>query len=161
MRTRWALVGVGVIGALVAAAVVALVMVRTESVPSQEETAQAEIVQWWADARGPVTRFETALTDTQEAVEAFDSEKLRTACQQMHDVTAVDIRQHLPAPVPELTTNLEAAVEDGHSAAHMCLAAAAGSMNSYAGEFPATLEQAKRRLDHALHIVDEAVPQGL
>ncbi|AMO63127.1 Uncharacterised protein [Mycolicibacterium phlei] len=159
MRTKWALAGVGVIVALIAAAVVAVVLVRTESVPSQEEQARAETAQWWDGARGPVTRFRTALADTRDAMDTYDAEKLRQACQQMHDATAVDIRQHLPAPNPELTSNLEAAIEDGHQAAHMCLSAAAGSMNSYVGEFPATLEQAQRNLDNALRLID--TPKGL
>jgi hypothetical protein len=52
---------------------------------------------------------------------------------------------------------LTAAAEDVHAAAHMCLSLAAGSQNTYNGEFLADLEQADRRLVHAQELINKAL----
>ena len=51
---------------------------------------------------------------------------------------------------------MTAAAEDAH-AAHMCLSLAAGSQNTYNGEFLADLEQADRRLVHAQEFINKAL----
>lgn len=57
-----------------------------------------------------------------------------------------------------MTSELRASIDDAHAAAHMCLAAMAGSVNSYDGEFVSLVEEAARnvaaaqlRIRRALH----------
>jgi hypothetical protein len=42
-------------------------------------------------------------------------------------------------------------MEDFHTAAHMCLSVAAGSMNEYSGEFSAYIDQGDRIIKAARH----------
>ena len=75
----------------------------------------------------------------------------------MHDTAGVELQAHIPTPDPELTSELRAAAEDAHAAAHMCLSVMAGSINNYRGEFPADLDQAEKHLMAAHEIVNEAL----
>jgi hypothetical protein len=88
------------------------------------------------------------LADKDEAV-------LQKSCQDMHDAGAVDLRAHLPAPDADVTAEIDAAINDAHEASHMCLAAISGSLNSYAGEFDADLEQADKHLQAALAMINK------
>lgn len=54
-----------------------------------------------------------------------------------------------------MTSELQAAAEDAHEAAHMCLAAAAGTVNSYVGEFAADLDQAQKHLTAAEDLIEK------
>ena len=108
-------------------------------------------------AREPFTDLQQSLADAQRALATVDRSAMDEACQQMHDTAAVDLRAHLPAPNPELTSELEAATEDAHAAAHMCLSVLARSTNSYDGEFPVDVEQAEKHLLAAQELVREAL----
>lgn len=159
-RTKWALIGAsGVVALVILAAAVVLAMDRGER---REEGAappagQEAIAAWWENAHTPVTELRQSLTDARSSLDRFDSTGLEKACQNMHDFAGVDVHTYLPAPDPKLTSELAAAAEDAHAAAHMCLALAAGSQNTYNGEFLASVEQAERRLVHAQELVNEAL----
>lgn len=90
-----------------------------------------------------------------------DAETLQKACQQLHDAAGVHVPARLPTPDPQLTSELQAAAQDAHEASHMCLAAAAGSMNSYRGEFAADIAQADKHLAAAQEIVDQSVTTSI
>ncbi|OBG19897.1 hypothetical protein A5765_01550 [Mycolicibacterium celeriflavum] len=166
-RTKWALIGASIVVVLVVlAGSVALGMDRngdrTESsaaTPNGQETqeTQAAIADWWANAHTPVTELRESITDARRSANRLDPAGLEDACQKMHDLAAVDVHTYLPAPVPELNSELAAAAEDAHAAAHMCLSVVAGSKNAYTGEFMASVEQAERRLIRAQEIVNKAL----
>jgi hypothetical protein len=113
--------------------------------------------QWWSAAHTHFDELQRAVGDTQEGLKRQDEAVLRISCQEMHDAGTVDLRAHLPAPNPDLTAELDAAINDAHEAAHMCLAAINGSLNNYAGEFAANLDQAERHLAAALAIVNKSL----
>ena len=92
-----------------------------------------------------------------QRLELRDQAALEKSCQEMHDAGAVRLRAHLPAPDPDLTAELDAAINDAHDAAHMCLAALADSQNNYAGEFVSNLDQADKHLKAALDIVNKSL----
>ncbi|BBX37464.1 hypothetical protein MMAG44476_25254 [Mycolicibacterium mageritense DSM 44476 = CIP 104973] len=149
------------VAALVAAVAVALGVlvavvvghdggIRQSEQPTQDGAA---IRDWWAESRDDFAALQVALDDTQDALKRQDVDALRVSCQQMHDGASVDLPSHLPTPDPELTNELKAATDDAHQAAHMCLAAVAGSMNSYRAEFDTDLAQAQAHLEQARDIV--------
>lgn len=160
-RTKWALIGAsGVVALVVLAAVVVLAMDRSGDRSESSVAApagQEAIPQWWANAHTPVTELRQSLTDAMRSLDRMDSAGLEESCQKMHDLGGVGVHTYLPAPVPELTSELVAAAEDAHAAAHMCLSLAAGSQNTYNGEFLASVEQAERRLVHAQELINEAL----
>src|SRR5512139_235600 len=152
-RTKWALVGAGVVAVLViVAAAAALVMDnRGDRADSADVTTarQQEMSQWWGDVRAPFTDLQDSLADSQRAVQEADSDALEQACQRMHDSSAVELQSHLPAPDADLTSEVAAAADDAHAAAHMCLSVTAGSTNAYDGEFTVNLQQAEQHLRRA------------
>ncbi|MEO3756931.1 hypothetical protein ABGB19_01380 [Mycobacterium sp. B14F4] len=160
-RTKWALIGAsGVVALVVLAASVVLAMDRgsdRSETTAATPTGQEAIPQWWATAHTPVTELRQSLTDAMRSLDRMDSVGLENSCQNMHDLAGVDVHTYLPAPVPEITSELAAAAEDAHAAAHMCLSLAAGSQNTYNGEFLAAVEQAERRLVHAQELVNDAL----
>jgi hypothetical protein len=159
-RAKWAIVGVSVLAAIVLSSA-AIAIVRSDDQragPSAPASAdQGTVLEWWSVAREPFTDLQQSLADAQRALATVDRSAMDEACQQMHDTAAVDLRAHLPAPNPELTSELEAATEDAHAAAHMCLSVLARSTNSYDGEFPVDVEQAEKHLLAAQELVREAL----
>jgi roadblock/LC7 domain-containing protein len=79
---------------------------------------------------------------------------LAAACQHVHDAAEVRLQSHLPSPNAELTAELHAAIEDFHSAAHMCLAVAAGSPVNYDGEFLSSMTEANRHMSAAQDMIN-------
>ena len=67
------------------------------------------------------------------------------------------MQAHLPAPNPDLTSELRAAIEDAHGAAHLCLSVAAGSMNNYDSEFIANVDQAGRHMQAAQDMINKTL----
>ncbi|MCV7300817.1 zinc ribbon domain-containing protein [Mycobacterium barrassiae] len=159
-RTKWAIAGAIVVVAIVlsSAAITLVVTGDRRADPSTPESAgQAAVLDWWAGAREPFVDLQRSLSKAQQALAHVDREAMDEACRQMHDSSAVDLRSHLPAPTPELTSELEAATEDAHAAAHMCMSVLARSSNSYDGEFPVDVEQAEMHLDAAQELVRQAL----
>lgn len=160
-RAKWALIGAsGVVALLVLAASVVFVVNRggdQAELDVATPTSQEAIREWWATAHTPVTELRESITDARRSLTRLNPAGLEEACQDMHDLAGVEVHIHLPAPTPELTSELAAATEDAHDAAHMCLALAAGSQNLYSGEFLASVEQAERRLVRVEELVNAAL----
>ncbi|WP_458315381.1 hypothetical protein [Mycolicibacterium brisbanense] len=112
---------------------------------------------WWVAAHTPVDELRNVLLDTRSALQRQDAATLGTDCHKMHDAAVVRLRAQLPAPDPQLTAELDAAINDAHDAAHMCLAAIDGSQNNYSGEFRSALDQADRNLTAALVSVNNSL----
>ena len=112
---------------------------------------------WWLVTRPDLDELRNTLLDTRSALQQQDGPALDTSCHKLHDTAVVRLRAHLPTPDPELTAELDAAINDAHDAAHMCLAAISGSENNYAGEFRSALDQADRNLTAALMIVNNSL----
>lgn len=144
---------------VVLAAVLVAVTHRAEPGPSSAppSTGNAAIQQWWSGAHKHFDGLQGAVKASREALEHRDEPELGPSCQTMHDAAAVELRADLPSPDPDLTAELDAAINDAHDAAHMCLSAVSGSLNNYAGEFVSNLDQAERHLEAALDIVTRSL----
>jgi flagellar hook-basal body complex protein FliE len=159
-RALWIIVSTGVVAAVVLATVLGVVAThRTEPVTSSAPTTAGSVAmqQWWSAAREHFDELQGALDASRGALERHDQPALEKSCQQMHDAGVVKLRAHLPAPDPDLTAELDAAINDAHDAAHMCLAAISGSLNNYFGEFAANLDQAEMHLKAALSLVNKSL----
>ncbi len=133
---------------------------RTGS-PAPTTDGTTAIQQWWSGAHKHFTELQSALDDSQRALERLDGPALEAACQRMEDAAGVDLPAHLPTPDPDLTSELAAATADAHAAAHMCLSAAAGSVNNYHGEFAADVDQADKHLTAAQELINKALTYPL
>lgn len=146
---------------VLAAAVVTTVLVVARQHDEQQSapaaTTASAIREWWADSRTDFIALRTALDDSQEALQQADVGVLKTSCQKMHDVAAVDLAARMPTPDARLTTELKAATDDAHDAAHICLSTIAGAMISYRAEFDTDLDQAYKHLTAAREIIDRVV----
>jgi hypothetical protein len=111
--------------------------------------------QWWAEAQQDFADMQNASKDVDQAFSRFMPGALAAACQHMHDAAEVGMQSHLPSPNPELTAELHAAVEDFHSAAHLCLAVVAGSPANYDGEFFSSMSEANRHMRAAQDIINK------
>jgi hypothetical protein len=150
---------ISVVAAVVLVGVLA-VLVSNRSEPdssSAPATVDTAIRQWWSAAHQHFDGLQGALDDVEQALRHVDGPAAEMACQQMHDLAAVGLQAHLPAPDPDLTAELSAAIEDAHTAAHMCLAVVAGTPNSYDGEFMTNVDQAEKHLDAALAKINESL----
>jgi hypothetical protein len=159
--TLWAVLGAAIVAVLVtSAAVVALAVVRdrdqSRSAAPTPVGAQA-IREWWSVAHEPFAELRESLDDAQDALDRLDGRAVEAACQQMHDTADVGLRTHMPTPDPELTSELAAATADAHIAAHICLAAMAGSTNGHDAEFMAAVEQAETHMVAAQKLVNKAL----
>ncbi|MCF6387260.1 hypothetical protein L2K20_09770 [Mycobacterium sp. MBM] len=139
-----------------------LLWARTPSRPGSETpmVPGPSLSEWWSAAEGPFTDLQDSLQDAQQALKGLNPDGLLQACQTMHRVAAVELASTLPSPDPLVTTELHAAIEDGHAAAHHCLSVAAGSANHYDGEFVAELDQASRLLNSAYHRITKSLTAG-
>lgn len=117
----------------------------------------AAMEQWWSDSFQDVTALQDALDDSRDALLSVDREVMQASCTRMHDAAAVEIRTHLPTPTANLTAELEAAMEDAHAAAHMCLSVLVSPTNNYDGEFEIASTQADRHLRAAVAIVNRTL----
>ncbi len=157
-RTWWVIIASGVVAAAILAVVLVVVLGHGGGRQKSATPATNEIItmqQWWSGAHEHFDKLQNAVDASKKGLENHDEAALRKSCQDMHDAGTVDLRAHLPSPDPDLTTEIEAAVNDAHEAAHMCLAAIDGSQNNYAGEFAANLDQVELHLKAALDIVNK------
>jgi hypothetical protein len=157
-------VGAGALAVLViVGAAVTLAVTGSDRTGSPGPTTDGTtaIQQWWSGAHKHFTELQSALDDSQRALERLDGPALEAACQRMEDAAGVDLPAHLPTPDPDLTSELAAATADAHAAAHMCLSAAAGSVNNYHGEFAADVDQADKHLTAAQELINKALTYPL
>ncbi len=124
----------------------------TQGAPSLRE--------WWTAAEKPFTDLQGSVQDAQQALEGLNPGGLLQACQTMHRTAEVELAGTLPSPDPIVTSELRAAIEDGHTAAHHCLSVAAGSANNYDGEFVAELDQTNRLLHSAYRRINKSLTAG-
>ena len=158
-RTWWAIIATSVVAAVVLAAVLGVIVTHrsgTDTSSSPATAGNAALQQWWSEAREHFEQLQRAVDDTRDGLKRQDEAVLEKSCQQMHDAGVVDLRAHLPAPDPDLTTEIDAAINDAHEAAHMCFAAMHGSLNNYSGEFAANLDQIDMRLKAARDIINKS-----
>ena len=128
---------------------------RDVSVPP-EDAGRAAIREWWSTTSEHFDDVKDAVAIVNRAVEKqLDPDMIEDTCQQMHDAAQVDLQAHLPSPDADLTAELAAAIQDIHTASHMCLSVTAGSMNSYGGEFATNVQQGEKHLDAALAIINK------
>jgi hypothetical protein len=160
-RVKWAVAGAAVLAVLViAAAAVTLAVTRDNDQSSSAAPTPVGAVairEWWSAAHEPFTELQESLDDAQHALELLDGPAVEEACQQMHDSADVELQAHLPTPDADLTSELRAATADAHTAAHMCLAVGAGSMNDYSGEFMTNVREAEKHLVAAQELVNRAL----
>ena len=159
-RTLWIVLSTSVVSAVILAVVLGFVALhraepQRSSAPTTSTTAAMQ--QWWSTAHEHFDELQSAVRDSQQALKRQDDATLQKSCQQMHDAGVVKLRAHLPAPDPDLTAELDAAINDAHEAAHMCLSAISGSENNYAGEFVSNLDQSEKHLEAALDIVNKGL----
>lgn len=147
---RWIAAVAAVVAVVAVAAIVIFVANGTKTRDAAEPSGQAAVREWWSAAQAPVTELQQTLYESQSALRRFDANALTGACQRMHDKAAVDVPAHLPTPDRDLTAELDAATQDAHAAAHMCLAVIDKSQNNYEGEFNSSLDQAEKQLRAAM-----------
>ncbi len=111
--------------------------------------------QWWAGAEKDFTDMRNASDDVDQAFSRFRPGALAAACQHVHDAAEIKMQSRLPSPNPKLTAELSSAIMDFGFAAHLCLAAVAGSPGNYDGEFLSLMTQANKHMRTAQDIIDQ------
>jgi hypothetical protein len=112
---------------------------------------------WWVGAEKDFTDMRNASDDVDQAFSRFRPGALAAACQHVHDAAEIKMQSHLPSPNRKLTAELNAAIKDFRFAAHLCLAAVAGSPGNYDGEFLSLMAQANKHMRAAQDIVDQTL----
>lgn len=157
---RWwfaALCGAAVAFVISATAAAVIVQHNRSEVPSAPVTDREVIQKWWqAGADKHVVALQDALEGAQRSLQQFDKLGVERSCQRVHDASVVDLQADLPSPDPNLTAELDAAIQDAHTTAHVCLSAMSGSPNNYDVEFTTYLDQALKHLGAATDIVDKS-----
>lgn len=153
-RRWWFAASCGAAAALLVAAVAAVVVTQVRPEDRAAPPDEGELIaQWWESGAGEHVEFlHDSLEDAKQNVRQFDKFGLERSCQKIHDASVVDLRAHLPAPDPDLTAELDAAIDDAHALGHMCISAMSGSPNNYDMEFTTNLDQALEHLDAAKDI---------
>jgi len=162
-RLKWTVAGIVVFTATVlVCGIITLAVLGSQKTGSPPSASTDALQQWATESSDAVTELEQSLDDAQQALDAEDRGGLQTACDAMHQAAAVTVPAHLPTPDAELTSELTAAAQDGHDAAHMCLAAMAGSVNSYNGEFLTAVDAAIHNVALAQRRIKQvlAIPGG-
>jgi len=155
-RAKW-FIGGAVAALLFAgtAAGVAVMNLTHHTVSSVPTTpGNAAIQQWWAGAEKDFTDMQNASQEVDQAFSHFKPGALAAACQHVHDAAEVGMESRLPSPNPELTAELHAAVEDFHSAAHVCLAVVAGSQADSDGTFFSSMAEGNKHMRAAQSIIN-------
>jgi hypothetical protein len=96
-----------------------------------------------------------ASDDVDQPLSHFRPGALAAACQHMNDAAEVKMQSHLHSPDQKLTAELNAAIKDFHFAAHLCLAAVAGSPANCDGEFLSLMAQGNKHMQTAQGIIDQ------
>jgi hypothetical protein len=156
-RAKWFIGGALTVLLSVGAVAGVAVMNHTRQTSSSGPTTSSvtALQQWWADSQKDFTDMRNASEDADQAFSRFRPGTLAAACQHVHDAAEVKMLSHLPSPNPELTAELHAAIENFHSAAHLCLAVVAGSPANYDGEFLASMAQGNKHMRAAQDIINK------
>lgn len=101
---------------------------------------------WWAQAQNDFANLRDASDEVDQVFQQFRPGLLAAACHHVHDAAEVRLKSDLPSPNPHVTAELNAAIEDFHSASHLCLAKIAGSKINYDGEFFSAMAEANRHM---------------
>lgn len=155
---KWRPVAAGIVVVAVggAAAIGGFAIGRQSSVgPTAVRPSDASMQQWWTDHAADVVALRSSIHDSQDALKRQDQNALGVACLRMHDDAVITLKSDLPAPERETDSELRGAIEDAHAASHMCLAAQAGSINNYAGEFRSQMVASDRQLAAAEDLVHD------
>lgn len=158
-RRWWFAASCGAAVALLISAIAAALVVQhnRSEVASPPATERVAIQQWWeSGADKHVVALQDALEGAQRSLQQFDKLGVERSCQRIHDASVVDLQAHLPSPDSDLTAELNAAIQDAHTSAHVCLSAISGSPNNYDVEFTTHLDQALKHLKAATDIVDKS-----
>ena len=148
----WKLIAVvGVLVLLLASGAIAVVIQtnRTHQTAVGASSEKEAVVNWWVRAHDDFSTLQDAVNQTKRGLSKYDGTELKAGCQLMHDTAEVSLEAKMPTPDPDLTAEVRSMIEDFHEASHMCLSAAAGSMNNYSGEFRSYLEQAEMQMQAA------------
>src|SRR6185312_715485 len=141
---------IAVVAAPTVATVIPLVLNDHRStVPVVEKSRTGPLQRWWAGGHAGAEALQATIHDVQHGLAIRDSAAVAAARQWMHDVGDLTRNAPLPARDPDLTSVSRGAIEDTHTAAHMCLAAEVGSLTDHGGEFRSDLAQAERQLQTA------------
>lgn len=82
----------------------------------------ADATRTWEARTGDLfKRSGRALQQVSDATDADDEAAVRSGCQQLHDINAVELQRLLPTPDPELTAELQRMIDDMNVATHACL----------------------------------------
>jgi hypothetical protein len=162
-RRWWFAAGFGAVVAFLISGTVAAVVVN--HIRSDAHVAlnnePAAIQDWWeAGADNHEAALQDALESAQRSLQQFDKLGIERSCQLVHDSSVVDLQSDLPSPDAELTAELDAAIQDAHTTAHVCISAISGSANNYDVEFRTYLDQALKHLGAAIDIVDKSRPEA-
>ena len=111
--------------------------------------------QWWAGAEKDFTDMRNASDDVDQAFSHFKPGALAAACEHVHEAADVKLQSDLPSPDRKLTSELNATIKNFHFAAHLCLAAVAGSPSNYDGEFLSLMAQGNKHMRAAQDIIDQ------
>lgn len=160
-RTKWFVAAAGIIAMLSfgggAAGIVATHRERHTSSAAPTTSSMTAMQQWWSSSRSDFTEVRQASDEVRQALDVIRPGALVAACQHVHDAAEVGLQSHLPSPDAQLTAELHAAIEDFHSAAHMCLAVVAGSSVDYDAEFLSSMAQANRHMSAAQDIINKTL----
>lgn len=158
-RRWWFAAACGAVVGVLASAMTAAVVVhqnRAGATPAPVAE-RAAVQQWWTSgADTDVATLHDALEGAQRSLQQFDKLGVQRSCQRIHDASVVDLTADLPSPDAELNAELDAAIQDAHTAAHVCISAISGSANNYDIEFTTYLDQALRHLDAAADVADKS-----
>jgi hypothetical protein len=155
-RAKWFISGAAAALLFAGTAAGVAVMNHTHHAVSSAPTTHSTtaLQQWWAGAEKDFTDVQNASRDVDQAFSHYKPGALAAACQHVHDAAEVGMESHLPSPNPELTAELHAAVEDFHSAAHVCLAVVAGSQTDSDGAFFSSMAQGNKHMRAAQAIIN-------
>lgn len=126
-------------------------------VPSNAPTGSANpaIQRWWSAAQEHFTELQRAVDNTRNSARTGDLAGLRDACGQLDEAGAVKLQAHLPTPDPDLTTEIQAMINEYRDASHMCVSILDGSNQDYSGEIKADMDAAAQHMQEALDVINQ------
>ncbi|HPX36597.1 MAG TPA: hypothetical protein PLH92_08725 [Mycobacterium sp.] len=125
------------------------------------EVPRAAAIRDWERRTGDLfKRSAHALQQISQATDAGDESAVRSGCQQLHDVNAVELQHLLPTPDPELTAGLQRMIDDMNVATHACLRFVIARQSDDTITYQDYLARAVDHLQQAKSIVDADLREG-